>query len=1321
MKSPLRRTLRPLLWVPATLFGVALAWTASAIPLERASHHARTVAAVGRHAASQKLAAQNPALRRTPAAKRRAQGSTTGGPPTAIPLYTFTGIPDGLEPQGRLLQTSDGNFYGVTTRGGSFGFGSIYRLTPEGKVTVLASFPETQGGPRYPSGPLVEGLNTDGTPNGAFYGVTEFGGDTGNQGKGTVYLFAADGGSPTGFSITRLYSFTGGADGGSPLGALTVGRKADGTPDGYLYGTASSGGGASGDGVVFRVPQDGFAEDVLHTFPAPDGTTGINSGGAVPKAGVLQRHDATGWGKFYGTTALGGVSGYGTVFSLTSAGAFVTLHDFQDSPDSRDGHDPEAGLVQSADGALYGTTFGGGNGSGGTVYRLAPDAKSSTGFTYSQIASMGLDTRFPKAALIEASDGKLYGTSEQGGSSRDGSVFRIDADPASPTGYSATALHVFTYTESGGTADSELVQGTDGDLYGVTAFGGTNTDGTIYRLNVVPPKKAAAPTITSAVYFVANDGSAQYVTLQGDHFVSGASVTVDGTPAQSVTFGDVHNLVSALGHLLSAGTHTVVVTNPDGQSASAPLTTLDAPGLTGATALTDNNGKVFLLVTGNNFGTPGYNGDASPDGTVVTVRDSNGFPISAPTVLVPPATPAQPGGPQDVIAALDTTGAAPGAFSVTITNSDNQSSQSQTFTVYPFDQTEYAISVDPSLLLQAYQLYLQSKGTPAPGPTSNALKGEGKSGRTSLASGAPQISPPIGYQVNPNGTATVTINGTNFRVGGKVYISTAFTGTSAQTRLHGSGDVGTQLIVTESLALPAGDHTVTVINPDGQTATATFSVFPSSPTQVVLGAVSFGVPVPLIDIAAGGTSGIATAATGLLSPAAASLISQDGGGIVSHDSGGLVASGGGNLITQDGAGIVSHDSGGIVSHDSGGLVASGGGNIRGNIREPQVLGSRVAGGTNSVAVTGLVADIASDAGHTGSLGLTPHFGPSALARLKAHALPNAPLTFFLNKHDAGPARGKGATELTASLNYADGTSALLLDLRVAPGQPDVVVYQAPGVTLKPRGTTPAPQVSSLAPTLTSLSPSTAPVGSPGLTLAVTGTLFTAAAVVNWNGAPLATTVLSGTQATAVVPTSLLSAAGTAQVTVANPAPGGGDSAPLPFIIAPAFPTLHTFPAGLQMISVPEDYANVGLSAALSDSTHPLVVWNPATSVYDPHTDLHPGVGYWVRLSKPTDLYDVGAPAPTSALFPVPLQAGWNMIGDPFPTPVALAGVRVRDTLGREGTFRQAVSARVVSGTLLAYPAGATQYQEIGPDGSLTPFVGCWIYAPRPCTLLVPAH
>ena len=164
--------------------------------------------------------------------------------------------------------------------------------------------------------------------------------------------------------------------------------------------------------------------------------------------------------------------------------------------------------------------------------------------------------------------------------------------------------------------------------------------------------------------------------------------------------------------------------------------------------------------------------------------------------------------------------------------------------------------------------------------------------------------------------------------------------------------------------------------------------------------------------------------------------------------------------------------------------------------------------------------------------------------------------------------------------------------------------------------------------------------------------------------------------------------------------------------------MHTFPAGMQMLSVTRDYRSLGLRAALSDDRHPMAVWDPVQDQYGMHTDLHPGTGYWVRFSQSTDLYDAGAAMPADKPCPIALQPGWNMIGDPFDAAVSLTSLQVQDAGGVQSGFSQAVSAGLIRGTLYAYPAGATQYQAIGMNGSLAPFAGEWIYAYHPCTLLV---
>ena len=150
------------------------------------------------------------------------------------------------------------------------------------------------------------------------------------------------------------------------------------------------------------------------------------------------------------------------------------------------GQYPEASLIQGADGALYGTTSDGGAGTNGTVFRIG-----TNGFGYTVLhtfSSTGGDGRHPRAGLVRGSDGALYGTTSDGGSSDHGTVFKLNPDGS---GYSV--LHSFTGSPADGSnPEAELIQGNDGAFYGTAcrggAFRGTTREtlagfGTVFKLN----------------------------------------------------------------------------------------------------------------------------------------------------------------------------------------------------------------------------------------------------------------------------------------------------------------------------------------------------------------------------------------------------------------------------------------------------------------------------------------------------------------------------------------------------------------------------------------------------------------------------------------------------------------------------------------------------------------------------------------------------------------------------------------------------------------------------------------------------------------------
>jgi uncharacterized repeat protein (TIGR03803 family) len=321
---------------------------------------------------------------------------TPGGTETV--LYSFTGPPDGAGPNGGLILDAAGNLYGTTQAGGnssacSGGCGTIFKLDPTGKETVLHSFDGADGS--LPNGYLIQDAS------GNLYGTTQIGG-SGNSGV----VFKLD---PTG-TLTVLYDFMGGADGGSPQGGLVQDAA------GNLYGVSSGG---TVYGSVFKVDQTG-TETVLFYF---NGSDGWQPGGGL----VLDSS-----GALYGTTLIGGVLsneckfGCGVVFKLDTSGTETVLYSFTGPPD---GYEPTGTLVRDAAGDLYGntveggSTVGGGHGCG-TVYKLDTTGKESV--LYSFINAFPINSGLePSGSLIQDAAGNLYGTTLFDGTATDGIVFKL--------------------------------------------------------------------------------------------------------------------------------------------------------------------------------------------------------------------------------------------------------------------------------------------------------------------------------------------------------------------------------------------------------------------------------------------------------------------------------------------------------------------------------------------------------------------------------------------------------------------------------------------------------------------------------------------------------------------------------------------------------------------------------------------------------------------------------------------------------------------------------------------------------------------------------
>ena len=347
-------------------------------------------------------------------------------------LYSFTGS-DGIFPEGNLTDIG-GTLYGTTYGGGSNGAGTVFSINADGtNEQILYSFAANGVDGFNPSAGLTDvggtlygttyegGTNNDGTvfsidstgnkhtllnfngSNGAYplasltdvggtlYGTTPFGG---TSDRGTVFSIDTSGNEHT------LYNFTGtSGDGIFPEGNLTdIG--------GTFYGTTSQGGGADNGGTVFSINADGTNEQTLYSF------TGTGVDGFNPSAGLTDVG-----GTLYGTTQEGGSSGQGTVFSIDTSGNEHTLFSFNFA----DGDEPVAGLTDVG-GTLYGTTYRGGTNGGGTVFSIDTDGTNEQ--TLYNFTGTGGDGVFPAASLIDVG-GTLYGTTYEGGTNNDGTVFSL--------------------------------------------------------------------------------------------------------------------------------------------------------------------------------------------------------------------------------------------------------------------------------------------------------------------------------------------------------------------------------------------------------------------------------------------------------------------------------------------------------------------------------------------------------------------------------------------------------------------------------------------------------------------------------------------------------------------------------------------------------------------------------------------------------------------------------------------------------------------------------------------------------------------------------
>lgn len=528
-------------------------------------------------------------------------------------------VTDGATPHGELIRATDGNFYGLTSGGGTNTYGTIFRLSPDGVYTVLRHLSYATDGTN-PRGHLVQ------AKDGNFYGMTYGGGP---NGTGTIFRI-----TPAG-TFTVIKSFNKTTDGGNSYGSLTEGK------DGLLYGMTYSGG-SFGYGTIFKITTSGTYTVIRHLNSASDG--------AYPQGDLIQASD----GNFYGVCYSGGSNGNGTIFKLTTAGAYTVLRHLSAS---LDGGNPFGNLYQHTDGFLYGMNRTGGAKTSGTAYRIStsgaftllhsfvPETEGATpnggfvrggdgnlyGFTSSGGATGGgvaikmntsgavtILTSFdgsikgnaPYETLIKGRDSAYYGTVSNGGLYGYGAIIKI-------CGGTTTPVYSFNRNADGGTPKGSLLLASDGNFYGMTSDGGSKGYGTIFRLT---PKGAFG--VLYHFNGPVDGGFPQGSLIQGtDGFLYGITNS-GGTNGGGTIFKiSLAGVYTVLRHLSYA---------TDGANAEGSLVQGTDGSLYG---MTSNNGRIFKITTTGTFtilrtlisSTDG----AIPTGSLVLGRDGNFYGMTS--------------------------------------------------------------------------------------------------------------------------------------------------------------------------------------------------------------------------------------------------------------------------------------------------------------------------------------------------------------------------------------------------------------------------------------------------------------------------------------------------------------------------------------------------------------------------------------------------------------------------------------------------------------------------------------------------------------------
>jgi uncharacterized repeat protein (TIGR03803 family) len=424
-------------------------------------------------------------------------------------LVTFSSSEHGFVINGTLVEGPDGAFYGTAQSAGPAGYGTVFRLTAGGVVSIVAAFNGTNGA--QPMAPVTVGAD------GVLYGTTYSGGQDFNGIHGGTVFRCTIGGD-----LSTLHDFVIGTSGSYPRSGLVQ------DTNGILYGTTSVTGSADTFGTLFSISTNGNWTNLM--------LFRLTNGIAFSESPVIASD-----GSFYGTTPGGGAGKAGMVFKLSPGNDLIPLSYFRCGSN---GVSPSS-LLQTNGGLLFGTTTGGGTNNVGTVFCM--DTNGALFFSTSLDPGIG---SVPSSPLIKGADDYLYGLAQEGGDYGHGSIYRITTNGV------LSAVASFNKT-NGSAPTGPFYIDANRNIFGLTYKGGTNDQGALFR---VDPNGAISCLFSFNInQFGANAGFPRYGLIRAS---DGAFYGTSGFGGNNLFEGCVFRLTTS-GALTIAGSFTSSTGDPE--------------------------------------------------------------------------------------------------------------------------------------------------------------------------------------------------------------------------------------------------------------------------------------------------------------------------------------------------------------------------------------------------------------------------------------------------------------------------------------------------------------------------------------------------------------------------------------------------------------------------------------------------------------------------------------------------------------------------------------------------------------------------------------